>query len=348
MFIPTGPEGLLKIIEALQGADSPVAFWEQEVFPARLEAYDPAWLDQLGLTGQLVWLPFESDHPGRLGFALRENLLWLITPATAEPHLDEPAKAVLRHLELRGASFVTDLLKSTRLDPHELLEVLWELLWKGLVTTDTFQTVRLAAAGAKAEWASTVPVTRRLSRREARRRVRQRLSRPTHAYGAGTRLLGRWSALTVDEPVSPEEREETWARFLLARYGVLSRELARDMEWARLRAALTRLEFAGEVIRGYFVQGLSGEQYALEGAIEELRATRSRRELPLLLSCCDPANLWGYVLQLTRRDGSKRPVMRIPSNLLLMRGGTPRLLVEGYGREITPHWPGSRSESCRS
>lgn len=327
-----GAEGLLQVIEPLQGEDFPVAFWEQVVFAARLETYDPAWLDQLGLTGQLVWLPFERGHPGRLGFALRENLPWLIPPAPAEPRLDESAKAVLRHLELRGASFVTDLLKSTGLEPHAVLQVLWDLLWKGLVTTDTFATVRLAAARARAEWASSVRV-HRPSRREARRRVSERFSGP---YGAGTRLIGRWSALAVDESVSPDAREEAWARLLLARYGVLCRELARGMEWAGLRAALTRLEFAGEAVRGYFVQGLSGEQYALPGAVEELHATSTKHEPPLLLNSCDPANLWGQVLPLSRHDGSKQPVTRIPSNLVLVRGSSPRLLIEGYGRAITP------------
>lgn len=331
-----GPDGLLRIIEPLQGEDFPVAFWEQEVFPARLEGYDSTWLDQLGLTGQLVWLPFQRDHPGRLGFALRENLPWLTPVADDDGHLDEKEKAVLRHLQLRGALFVTDLLKSTRLEPHEVLQVLWVLLWKGLVTTDTFQTVRLAAAGAPMEWASAVPVARRPSRREARRRVRERLSRPTHAHGAGTRLIGRWSAIAADEPVSADEREEAWARLLLSRYGVVSRELARGIEWARLRSVLTRLEFADEVIRGYFVQGLSGEQYALESAVEDLRATRPHHERGLLLNACDPANLWGHVFPLARRDGSKQPLTRIPSNLLLVKDGSPRLLVEGYGRDLTP------------
>ncbi len=324
-----GPEGLLKVIEPLQGEEFSVAFWEQEVFPARLEAYDPQWVDQLGLTGQLVWLPFEVDHPGRLGFALRENLTWLMPPRTDEPQLDERAKAVLRHLELRGASFVTDLIRSTRLESHEVLQALWELLWKGLVTTDTFQTIRLVATAAKTEWASAVPVRRPPTRRETRRRVRERLSRPAP-------LIGRWSALAVDEPVSADQREEAWARLLLSRYGVLSRELARGVEWARLRSVLTRLEFAGEVVRGYFVEGLSGEQYSLEVALEELRGTPPRHEPPLLLNSCDPANLWGHVLPLARRDGSKQPLTRIPSNLLVVRGGSPRLLVEGYGRDVTP------------
>ncbi|MBI4589129.1 MAG: DEAD/DEAH box helicase [Candidatus Rokubacteria bacterium] len=324
-----GPDGLLKVIEPLQGEDSPVAFWEQEVFPARLEAYDPAWLDQLGLTGQLVWLPFEHGHPGRLGFALRENLPWLISPHASEPPLNDRAKAVLRQLQLRGALFVMDFTKSTGLESYEVVEALWELLWKGLVTTDTFQTVRLAAGAAKSQWASQVPVTRRPSRKEARRRVRERLSRPAP-------LLGRWSALAVDEPAAPDEREEAWGRHLLTRYGVVSRELARGTEWATLRRTLIRLEYAGEVLRGYFVRGLSGEQYALEEALEELQAGIQRREPPLLLNSCDPANLWGHALPLSRRDGSKPPVTRIPSTLLLVRGGSPRLLVEGYGRDLTP------------
>lgn len=66
------------------------------------------------------------------------------------------------------------------------------------------------------------------------------------------------------------------------------------------------------------------------------RLTPRRHEPALLLNSCDPANLWGHVLPLARRDGSKQPVTRIPSNLLLVRGGSPRLLVEGYGRDLTP------------
>jgi ATP-dependent Lhr-like helicase len=305
-----GPEGLLRVIEQLQGEDLPVAFWEREVFPARLLHYDPAWLDQLGLTGQLVWLPFERDRPGRLGFALRENLPWL-APRPAPPELDERAKAVLRQLELRGALFVTDLSRATRLEAPEVIEALQGLLWKGLVTTDSFQAVRVAARRPRRQWQSRIPVARRPSRREARRRARERL-------GRSAPLLGRWSALSPEEPLPPEAREEAWARLLLGRWGVVSRELARGVEWARLRRVLTRLEYADEVARGYFVEGLSGEQYAHPEALELLSRPAGRQEPEIRLSLADPACLWGPVFPLSRPPGARH---------LLLKAGAP--LVPG-------------------
>jgi len=336
-----GPEGLLKAIESLQGEDFPVAFWEQELIPARLEAYEPAWLDHLGLTGQLVWFPFEPGHPGRLGMALRENLAWLRPRGVAEPELDEPWKAVLRHLQLRGASFVQELCRSTGLEAPEVLGTLWQLLWLGLVTTDTFQAIREGRSrkGSAHEARRRIPTLglpeRRPSRREARRRARERLTRLTDASGAGTRLPGRWSVLAADEALPPEKVEEEWARLLLERYGILSRELAQGRDWPALRRALTRLEYAGEVLRGYFVEGLSGEQYALAEAVNQLAAA-PRREPVTRLSLCDPATLWGSIMPLCRPDGSRLTVSRIPQHVLLLRGGTPRLLAEGYGRDLTP------------
>ncbi|MFQ5828065.1 MAG: DEAD/DEAH box helicase [Candidatus Methylomirabilia bacterium] len=337
-----GSDSLIKVIEPLQGEDFPVAFWEQELFPARLETYDPAWLDQLGLTGQIAWVPFEPGHPGRLGMALRENLAWLLPPNTRDPALDERGKAVLRYLQLRGASFAQDLCRGTGLGAHDLLATLWELLWLGLVTTDTFQTIRQANAHRRAP--APRPVDARVSRgnartrswRQARRRVHERLTRPLP-------LPGRWSALSVEESLVAETRDEEWARLLLSRYGIVSRELARGVEWSRLRQALTRLEYAEEVRRGYFVEGLSGEQYATAEALEELDAGSRRNEPVILLNLCDPANLWGSPLSLPHRDGSRVSVSRIPPNALLLRGGTPLLLAEGYGRDLTP-LAGFRSE----
>ncbi|MBI4610055.1 MAG: DEAD/DEAH box helicase [Candidatus Rokubacteria bacterium] len=337
-----GAEGLLRVIEPLQGEDFPAAFWEQELLPARLEAYDPAWLDQLGLTGLVVWFPFEPGHPGRLGVALRENLAWLLPRRTSQPELDERAKAVLRQLQVRGASFLQDLCRTTGFGAPELLATLWELLWLGLVTTDTFQTVRQAEsrrrppADRSPDRLRLPPRERPISRREARRRVRERLTRRTHAFGAGTRLPGRWSALAVEDALAPEQQEEEWARLLLSRWGVVSRELARGIEWSRLRGVLTRMEYAGEVLRGYFVEGLSGEQYALEEAVAALKTGTRRTEPLVLANLCDPANLWGSVLPLCRQNGSRLSVSRIPQHAILLRGGAPVLLAAGYGRELIP------------
>lgn len=97
------------------------------------------------------------------------------------------------------------------------------------------------------------------------------------------------------------------------------------------------MEYGREVVRGYFVEGLSGEQYALEDALAELTAPPARRAEPhVLVNLVDPANLWGRVWPLSRLDGSRLSVARLAHAWLILRAGRPVLLAENYGRELTP------------
>jgi len=315
-----GPEGVLAALELLQGEDLPIRAWEQDLLPARVEGYQREWLDRLGLAGEVVWTVFEGRGRERVGVALRDTLRWLRDPPAAPPALDPTTKNVLLHLELRGASFLQDLARLAGLDAATTLEALWRLFWAGLVTPDTFGAV-----------AASVAPPRRLALRPGRR------PRPGQALGlrAPFGLVGRWSALTADERPAPEERDEARARLLLARYGVVARELARG-DWSALRHALLRLEYAGEAVRGYFVEGLSGEQYAAPAAVDDLAARPGRAEPHVLVNLVDPANLWGRVFPLTRRDGTRVSPARLPHAWLVIRGGRPVLLAEGYGRDLTP------------
>jgi ATP-dependent Lhr-like helicase len=138
-------------------------------------------------------------------------------------------------------------------------------------------------------------------------------------------LHGRWSLLPSG---GGEEHVESWARQLLDRYGVLFRELlvleTAAPPWRELRETLRRLEYAGQIRRGLFVAGVSGEQYALPEAVELLRAMRNRgaSETWTLLSATDPCALWGVVL-----PGPK--IGRLPGNLVIVRAGEPILTLEG-------------------
>src|SRR5262245_8363915 len=167
--------------------------------------------------------------------------------------------------------------------------------------------------------------------------VDPRRRRRGQARGLLTRLpvIGRWSVLGDEERLSPEEREEARAQLLLARYGIVARELARG-DWATLRHTLLRMEYGGEVVRGYFVHGLSGEQYALADALADLDTPARRAGPNVLVTTIDPANLWGRIFALSRRDGSRVSAARLPQNWLVFRQGRPRLLVEGSGRDLTP------------
>src|SRR5438094_847933 len=300
--------------------------WEQDLVVPRVEDYQREWLDRLGLAGEIVWTVFEpretaAARPGRVGLALRENAGWLRPAPTPRAELDPRVKNVLLHLQLRGASFAQDLAKVAGLDTAATLSALWELFWAGLVTPDTFSAI---AAGVAAPRAAAPGASRRRPRRGARRAPLARLP-----------VIGRWSALAEEEGLSPEEREEARAHLLLARYGVLSRELAQG-DWSTLRHTLLRMEYGGEVVRGYFVEGLSGEQYALEDTLRELETPARRAEPHVLVTIADPANLWGRVFTLTRRDGQRAAAARIPTTWLITRAGRPVLLVDGQGRSLTP------------
>ena len=319
-----GPEGVLAALELLQGEDFPVRVWEQEFLPARVEGYERDWLDRLGLSGEIVWTPFGRSRAGRLGVALRENAGWLREAPAAPTELDARTKNVLLHVQLRGASFAQDLTRATGLGAHEVLHELWTLFWAGLVSPDTFSAIAMGAGASPGPGASTSPPPAGRRRRGQTRGVLGRVP-----------VLGRWSALGGEEPLSPEERDEAQGHLLLARFGVLARELAPG-DWGRLRHALLRMEYGGEVVRGYFVEGLSGEQYALADALPDLGAAPRRAEPHTLVSLADPANLWGRVFTLARRDGSRVPATRIPQNWLVVRAGRPVLLAEGHGRELTP------------
>jgi ATP-dependent Lhr-like helicase len=321
-----GPPGVLASLELLQGEDIAVRVWEHELLPARVENYQRDWLDRLGLSGEIVWTVFddrdgsERSRAGRVGVALRENLPWLRGGSTPTV-TDERTKNVLLHLQLRGASFVQDLARLTGLDSARTLAALWELFWAGLVTPDTFSAI-VAGTTARAPSAGA----------PARRRRRGQ----TRGLLPHLPVVGRWSALGDDERLSPEEREEALAQLLLARYGVLARELAPG-DWSTLRHTLLRMEYGGEVVRGYFVEGLSGEQYALEEALRDLTAPTGRRAEPhVLVDMVDPANLWGRTFPLTRLGGSRVTAPRIPQSWLVFRAGRPIVLAEGHGRDLTP------------
>jgi ATP-dependent helicase Lhr and Lhr-like helicase len=316
-----GPPGVLAALELLQGVDLPLRVWEQEVLGARVEGYEREWLDRLGLSGEVVWTTF--DHAGsatpRIGAALRENLGWLRERTDPAVELDTRTKNVLLHLQLRGASFAQDLARLTGLRPEETQAALWDLFRAGLIAPDTYSAILATATPPRP---AGDPVSRPRWRRGQARGPRRELP-----------VVGRWSSLGEDEALSPEERAEARAHLLLARYGVLTRELA-DGEWSTLRHALLRMEYGNEVVRGYFVEGLSGEQYASESALEELAAPARRDAAHALVAVIDPANVWGPIFTLSAADGRKVPAPR-GAGWLVLRHGAPVALLEGHGRELT-------------
>ena len=155
-----GRAGLLEVLEQLQGIEAPAAEWEAQILPARLTDYDPRWLDELCLSGEVVWgrLTPRAERTGRSGtpspatplaFVVRDDLETMLRAVRAGSVAPEPevgaAADVLAALRVRGACFRPELAPLTGRLPAEVDEGLWDLVARGLVTADAFSAVRVAA-----------------------------------------------------------------------------------------------------------------------------------------------------------------------------------------------------------
>jgi len=109
------------------------------------------------------------------------------------------------------------------------------------------------------------------------------------------------------------------------------------------------MELAGDVRRGYFVEGLSGAQFALPEAsqqLQDLHLPSTATAPTILLHSQDPANLYGSgaPFDIPLLDGGRRSFSRRPGNWLVVRAGKPVLLVEQHGKQLTALPSASRED----
>ncbi|MGH2786963.1 MAG: DEAD/DEAH box helicase [Actinomycetota bacterium] len=300
-----GRLGVLAVVEQLQGFEVATGAWEGAVLDARVDDYRSEWLDDLCISGDVTWGRLSlrtaevDDAPRRSGMTpsratpitvtIRDDLSWLLQAARGDRTAAAPGPGrtldVLDALRENGALFQSDLIAITRRLPTEVEEALWDAVARGLVTADGFGTVRSLLARRSAARAST----------------RRRLRRGRAALAA--RSAGRWSLLPgVVATEDPDELAEAVAEQLLARWGVVFRDLlVREtiaIPWREVLWALRRMEARGTIRGGRFVAGFTGEQYAHPEAVDILRSVRrdKRSGEMVRISASDPLNLVGIVL----------------------------------------------------
>ncbi|MGH8288369.1 MAG: DEAD/DEAH box helicase [Steroidobacteraceae bacterium] len=339
-----GPDAVAAVLAQLEGFEAPAGAWETEILPARINEYDPAWLDEQCLAGRFVWtrLARRRAESGPAAGPVRGTPIALLSrrhlrawvshaAANARPGLGGPgalppgtaistaictsnARRVLDHLTAQGASFFDEIVEGTGLLPSQAEEGLAELVGLGLVNSDSFGGLR----------ALLVPSERRRSSTGPRRRRRALF---------GMDSAGRWALVRREHSAmsgrSDPETTELVARGLLRRWGVVFwRLLAREAEWLppwrELLFCYRRLEARGEIRGGRFVAGLSGEQFAAPEAVGLLREVRRRpRDSEWVsLSAADPLNLLGIVT-----PGPRLPALA--GNRVLYRDGLPLATLAG-------------------
>jgi ATP-dependent Lhr-like helicase len=338
-----GPDRLLEAVRQLAGLTLPWSQLDGVLLPARVPGYRPQDLDLLAATGQVVWVGRGALGPkdGWVALFLRSALdgLDVASAGGQGPRADgEGAESpALREVLLerlgRGACFLLDLMQAAeragdRPRRESFESALWDLVWAGLITNDTFAPLRALGGGARG----------------------QRRGREPALAG------GRWSLvsdLTAGAEPGRRDTERLLARawMLLDRYGVVSRESVQAEGlpggFSPLYRVLKQMEESGRVRRGYFVEGLSGAQFALPGALDRLRAARLD-EAPLdgfgaevvrVLAALDPANPYGALLPWPEPGGGGPPRRTSGAWVILVAGKVALYLAPG-GRSLTS-FPGS-------
>jgi len=294
----------------------------------------PRHVDDLIAEGHWIWHCRREGEDGveSLAFVERESLPQMLPPQWDEMGLDQPATTVVELLRSRGALFTADVAAQAKLTLPAARRTLWTLLRMSLVTNDRFDMLRRGEPPRDDE-----PPPMR-SRGEVRAFLRDSRRRRDNVWPEG-----RWSLLAWGQP-DPEAAVLFQAKLLLQRYGIVSRELAgvsgMAAPWHVLYEILSRLELAGDVRRGYFVEGLSGAQFALPEAAKLLHelAMPSHAQAPvILLHSLDPANLYGSgaALEIPQATDDARAFQRRPGNWLVLKAGRPLLLIELQGKRLT-------------
>ncbi|MDH7602144.1 MAG: DEAD/DEAH box helicase [Armatimonadota bacterium] len=344
-----GVEGLRTVLAQLEGVWAPFSVWQPDILGRRMSDFKPEYVDNLCLSAEFVWVGRSSstDKAGDVVFLTRRGLSALQLPGSRPdeiPCLSPEAQQVLDCLERRGALFLMDIVVETRLESRVVQRALWELVWAGEVTYDHFGMVQALKPPE-----ATVDVN--ASRRRDKRvyyRARARIARTFVSSPQPT--PGRWTAIKSipHYEFDDDERTEICARVLLERYGVVSKELAQrpgeiEASWAQLYRTYQRMELAGEIERGYFVEGLSGAQFALPEAVDELHRTQAESSstgtsasepTPILINTCDPACLFSTSGPFDTGFGKPN---RLPSNYMVLLDGAPAVTVELGSGTIRVH-----------
>jgi len=333
-------ERLAEVIDQLSGVPIPASVLERDVLPARVPGYQPRLLDELGALGEVAWVGRGSlgRDDGRV--VLHRPGRELLVPG-GDPESRRPDsglhQAIRDHLAARGASFFRAIQGATAHAggalERDVLDALWDLVWAGEVTNDTFAPLRALRWKRPARPSGRAPRMGRLTSLG-----------PPEAAGRWSLVgSGLWDAAPA--PLSPTERMHQLALALLDRHGVLVREavMAEGLEggFSAVYPMLKALEEAGRIRRGYFVAGLGAAQFALAGALDRLRSVRepasATGDAPHvhLLAAADPANPYGAAVPWPRRgEDDRRPLPRAAGASVVLVDGLAALYLDRGGSSL--------------
>ena len=346
-------EGLFACIEQLACYPAQAGLWESEILPARLYPYAASWLDTIMMEGDLRWVGSENRRVAfcfdpDLDLMQEENSKDDNESPNAERENTEQMNAAMQHLEKHeregidnlfpdetGRYDFASLLRTSTLSAAQLTEQLWEFVWAGLVTNDTFMSLR---RGVQSKFKH--PEVGESSGRSRHRRFSRRSE--FGRWKSSSSYIGNWHRLPAldlsDDLIEAEERKKDRARLLLNRYGILFRELLQrelpTFRWSEIFRTLRIMELSGEVLAGCFFHGIPGPQFISHQAFRRLCRQLSEDKV-YWMNAADPASLCGIQLDAVKGTMPKR----VPSTHLVYRGRTIVMISERNGKALKINVP---------
>ena len=320
-------DGMASRTDRLSGYYAPAGFWESEILPARAPAYTQAWMDRLVQEGSVCWVGTE-DRKIALFYEPDLDLMaeGSVAPDDEEEEMvpqgrkDDDLDSLFADPAARYG-FTTMLSQSGR-SASALSQVLWDGVWEGRVTNDSFAALR---RGVETRFKPPrVPIVSGGRRGRSRRRGYDQ-------WRSASPFAGNWYLLPEIEDAGDllehEERLKDRVRVLFDRYGILFRELllreAPGFQWSSLFRSLRLMELSGEVVTGHFFEGIDGPQFMSHQAFRRLQNGLPDDRITWM-NAADPASACGLSLEalrghLPRRVTTTHLVFRGPDVALLSR-----------------------------
>ena len=345
-----GVDGVVTVVEQLAGCAVPASALESLVLPARVVDYQPAMLDELTATGEVLWAG-HGGLPGSDGWLSLHlaDTASLTLPDHGELEPAELHRVVLAALEGGGAYLFRQLAATVGSSEDPALSTaLWDLAWDGRVGNDTLAPVRALTRGGRGSHRLRRPQPRVRGARPRRSAQALRTTPPETA--------GRWFLLPAREP-DPTKRAHAVAEGLLERHGVVTRGAVTSERtpggFAGAYKVLAAFEETGRCRRGYFVEGLGAAQFGTAGAVDRLRTHvwspestgRPEKPVAVALAATDPANPFGAALPWPAQESGHRPGRKAGAIVVLVDGSLTLYVERGGKTLLTFPETGSGGES---
>ncbi len=219
-------------------------------------------------------------------------------------------------------------------DDRAIADALWDLVWSGRVSNDTFAPMRTLVGRGGAH---------RTTRPAPRGRIHGRRVQPRVALQGPPTVSGRWFALP-DAPTDSTALQLARTESLLGRYGVVTRGsvMAEGTPggFAGVYRVLRELEQTGACLRGYYIDTLGAAQFAAPSTVDRMRTHVIDDDAvtdaeALTLAATDPANPFGAALPWPARttDSKHRPARKAGS-LVVMHDGRLVLYLERGSKKV--------------